>query len=321
MPAAPPSQSRTTTSATPVRSTAAGTGAHVVDRALAVHTLLAAGRTPANVQRRLGKSKGYVSVLGYLGAALAGLEPDDRARLRSPAVTPRVVWALVTQARTEERVALKQALGDGLYDSAREDARRQVRARATIALRSALRAHTQAAAAGLAAPPKARGGRRPRATGVISGAFAWNPAAWAADPVAYARAHLAALAAAHRTVTDAAASAVRHGGAEQVLASYTAAAGEAGLRRLVARADAAQWRALADQVRRTNAPAEAEALHILAVVSSSLREANAACRSGVAAGAVMVSPRRDRTGNVRHPGQTAGPVSTELSEVDDDLAE
>ena len=45
---------------------------HVIDRALAVHALLAAGHGSAEVQRRLRVSKGYVSVLGYLGAALLG---------------------------------------------------------------------------------------------------------------------------------------------------------------------------------------------------------------------------------------------------------
>jgi hypothetical protein len=175
-----------------------------------VHALLAAGRTPAEVQRRIGKSKGYVSVLGYLGQALAGLEPEDLAGLRSPFITPRVVWPLVTRARTDERTALTKALGAATTDAAREETRRRTHERATVQLRAALRAHVQAAAAGLAAPPRARGGRGPR-TGRHgpSPALAWDPAAWAADPVAFARAHLAALIASHHLVMDAATRAAR----------------------------------------------------------------------------------------------------------------
>jgi hypothetical protein len=41
-------------------------------RALAVRRLLAATRSNTEVQRRLRVSKSTVSVLGYLGAALAG---------------------------------------------------------------------------------------------------------------------------------------------------------------------------------------------------------------------------------------------------------
>lgn len=138
--------------------------AHVVDRALAVHALLAAGRSPADVQRRLGKSKGYVSVLGYLGQALAGVEPEDLAGLRTPAVTPRAVWPLVTRARTDERAALQAALAGAVTGADRDLARRRARARATVQLRAALRAHAQAVTAGLLAPPRPRGGRRPRHT-------------------------------------------------------------------------------------------------------------------------------------------------------------
>ena len=75
---------------------------HVVDRALAVHRLLADGRSSADVQRRLRVSKSTVSVLGYRGAALAGMEPESVAEFRAPAVTvvynsgfaggPHVAW-------------------------------------------------------------------------------------------------------------------------------------------------------------------------------------------------------------------------------------
>lgn len=98
-------------------------GAHVIDRARAVHALLAAGQTPAAVQRRLSKSKGYVSVLGYLGAAVAGMEPDSVAALRTAAATARVVWPLVTRARTDERATVAKAVDSGTADSAREEIR------------------------------------------------------------------------------------------------------------------------------------------------------------------------------------------------------
>ena len=86
---------------TPARRSAltAVTGSHVIDRALAVHALLAAGQTPTAVRRRLSKSKGYVSVLGYLGAAVTGMEPDSVAALRTPAVTARVIWPLIGRYR------------------------------------------------------------------------------------------------------------------------------------------------------------------------------------------------------------------------------
>lgn len=157
MPSRPVTRSSARTSVAPpqskVRPLAVPPGGHVVDRALAVHALLAAGQTPKDVERRLGKSKGYVSVLGYLGRALAGCEPEDHARLRTPALTPRAVWPLVTRARTSERAALKEAFGAATTDAARTDARRRSQAHATVQLRAALRAHVQAAAAGLAAPP------------------------------------------------------------------------------------------------------------------------------------------------------------------------
>ena len=91
------------------------------------------------MQHRLGKSKGYVSVLGYLGQALAGLAPEDLAPYRAAGLTPRVVWPLATRARTEERTALKQAFGDAVTEAARDAARRRARDRATVQLRAALR--------------------------------------------------------------------------------------------------------------------------------------------------------------------------------------
>lgn len=263
-----PTRSHTVTSATAARRTSAGAAAHrsghVVDRALAVHALLASGKSAADVQHRLGKSKGYVSVLGYLGQALAGLAPEDLAPYRAAGLTPRVVWPLATRARTEERTALKQAFGDAVTEAARDAARRRARDRATVQLRAALREHAQAAAAGLAAPPNARGGRRPRPSSSPLGVLAWDPAAWAADPVAYARAHLAALAAAHRAVVDHATRAVRQAGAEQALAAHVAVAGEASLRQLAARTDPARWRALALEAHAARTPAEVQALALLA---------------------------------------------------------
>ncbi len=113
----------------PLRRTAPRPRPHVVDRALAVHRLRAAGHPSADVGRRLRVSKSTVSVLGYLGAALAGMEPGSVAELRAPAVTARAVWALSTRARTAERAARGEA-GAGEDPAAREAARR----RAVVAL-------------------------------------------------------------------------------------------------------------------------------------------------------------------------------------------
>jgi hypothetical protein len=248
--------------------------AHVIDRALAVHALLAAGKTPHEVQRRLGRSKGYVSVLGYLGQSLVGLEPDDLARLRHPALTPRVVWPLVTRTRTDERAVQREALGTATTDAARENARRRARDRATVQLRAALRAQVQTSAAGVAAPPKVRGGRRARAAAPNALAtLAWDPAAWAADPVAYARAHLAALVVANQAVIDGAVRLLRRSAAERALDAHAAAAGEAGLRRLVVGAYTARWRALADAARVAPTPAESAALAALRRAQRQLRDA------------------------------------------------
>ena len=263
-------RSRTTTSEdaaarpTPVRP-------HVVDRALAVYRLLAEVRSSVEVQRRLRVSKSTVSVLGYLGAALAGMESESVAELRTPAVTTRDVWRLATDARTAERAAQKRASSG--------DERDQARRRAIVALRASLRDHASAArvfgASVGAASGRARGGgraadRRVAGRSAAARAVGWSYDAWASDPVAFAEAHLAALAAAHGHVADRAARAVALAGAEAALAGQVAGAGEGSLLRL----GAARWRALAAAARSARTPAEDRALAVLAVLTRKLREAH-----------------------------------------------
>jgi hypothetical protein len=60
---------------------------HLRDYALAVHALLAAGRTPADVQPRMPGSKGYASVLGCLGQAGAPLGTASSCRKNRSAAT------------------------------------------------------------------------------------------------------------------------------------------------------------------------------------------------------------------------------------------
>jgi hypothetical protein len=239
---------------------------HVVDRALAVHRLRAEGHTNPEVQRRLGVSKSSVSVLGYLGAALAGMEPDSVAELRTPAVTARAVWALATRARSAERATRRDARA-GDDGAAREADRR----RAVVALRAALRDHlvqarlTERGGAGR----RHTAGRRATDRSAAARAIGWTHAAWADDPVAFTDAHLAALAAAHAHVAERAARAVALAGAEHALAGQVAAAGAGSLSRL----GGARWRALAAAARGARTPAEDRALAALAVVTRALREA------------------------------------------------
>ena len=102
-------------------------------------------------------------------------------------------------------------------------------------------------------------------------ALAWDPAAWAADPVAYARSHLDALAAAHRAVTDEATRAMQLAAAERVLdANVTHVLDSAGIHR-IGRVPPAQWRALAAALPGHRRPAEVEALAFLAHATRALR--------------------------------------------------
>lgn len=217
-----------------------------------------------------------MGVRGYLGRALAGIEPEDLARCRVPAVAPRVVWPLVTRAHTEERVALRKVLGTVTTDTERSEAHRRTRDRATVRLRAALRVHMQAASAGLTVPPRARGGRQPRLTAELPSALAWDPVAWAADPVGIARAHLAALAAAHQTFVAAAAQAVGTATAERVVDAHLGTRATAlvgGSLRQLARVPPERWRALASELPRRRTRAERDALALLRSVTPALARA------------------------------------------------
>ncbi|GJG89351.1 hypothetical protein tb265_45320 [Gemmatimonadetes bacterium T265] len=251
MPRRPPTRSPAETSAaladrpTPARP-------HVVDRALAVHRLRAAGQSSAEVQRRLQVSKSTVSVLGYLGAARARMEPASVAELRTPAVTARDVWRLATAAQKAERDARGALTGDAERDQARR--------RAVVGLRAAFRdhlAHARLTSAVARRRVRQAAGRRV-ADRQVAGrsaatrAVGWSHAAWADDPTAFAEAHLAARA------------------AEHALAGQVAAAGEGSLQRL----GGTRWRALAAAARGARTPTGTQTFAARAVVTRKLREAH-----------------------------------------------
>jgi hypothetical protein len=150
-----------------------GRRAHVVDRAAVYVALADLGLTAAQIARRRRKSKGHVSILLRLGRALRDLPEDERAALRHPRITWRLVQGLV---RTDVdpaslRRQLRAALGG--FSTHNVDRRRGRR--------------SGAAAAPAAAP------------GV---AWGWDAAWFARDPVGYAAAHLAHLTHLHRVVEE-----------------------------------------------------------------------------------------------------------------------
>jgi hypothetical protein len=160
-----------------------GRRAHVLDRAAEYVRLADAGLTVTAIARRRRKSKGHVSILLRLGRALAGVPDDERAALRSPRVTWRLVQGLV-RADTDPaslRRQLRAAVGG--FSSHTVDRRRAT-------------ARGLATAAPPPAPPP----------GV---AWGWDAAWFARDPAGYAEAHRAHLAHLHRVVAERAVAAVR----------------------------------------------------------------------------------------------------------------
>jgi hypothetical protein len=163
-----------------------GRRAHVLDRAAIYVALADQGLTAAQIARRRRKSKAHVSILLRLGRALRDLPDDERAALRHPRVTWRLVQGLV-RADVDPaslRRQLRAALGG--FSTHNVDRRRR-------------RPGGAAAAAQVAA-------------GV---AWGWDEAWFARDPVGYAEAHLAHLRHLHRIVEERArrAAAVRLGAA------------------------------------------------------------------------------------------------------------
>lgn len=149
---------------------------HVIDRALAYRRYADAGMAAVAIARRVRKSKGHVSILLRLGAALEGMEPGEVAALRTPAVTWRLVQRLVR--------------GDSRVQTAGE------RTAAVLALRRALRDAIAGFSSQTVDRRKQRKGRTPGAPALER----FDPGAFAADPTAYVAGHLDALVAAHEAM-------------------------------------------------------------------------------------------------------------------------
>jgi hypothetical protein len=210
-----------------------GRRAHVLDRAAEYVRLADHGLTVSAIARRRRKSKGHVSILLRLGRALADLPADERAALRHPRVTWRLVQGLVRADvdAASLRRQLRAALGG--FSTHNVDRRRQAR-----------RAR-DAAPTGAAAAP-----------GV---AWGWDAAWFGQDPTGYAAAHLAHLVHLHEAVTARAEQAVR----ARALADLDAGQSLRGLQRRLAQ--------LANAAGAEPGPgAERDALHALATVGRAL---------------------------------------------------
>ena len=133
---------------------------HVVDRAADYVDLAARGMSVAQIARRRRRSKSYVSIVLRLGQALAGMEPGERAAMRSPFITWTLAQRLVRRDTDAAslRAQLRYALGG--FSTHNVDGRKQRRGR-----------------------PAAQ----PRTVGV---AWGWDADWFARDPVGYAAAHL-----------------------------------------------------------------------------------------------------------------------------------
>jgi hypothetical protein len=137
---------------------------HVVDRAADYAELAARGMSVAQIARRRRRSKSYVSIVLRLGQALAGMEPGERAAMRSPFIT----WTLAQRVVRRDtdavslRAQLRYALGG--FSTHNIDGRKQRRGRTAAA---------------------------PRTVGV---AWGWDADWFARDPGGYAAAHLEHLA-------------------------------------------------------------------------------------------------------------------------------
>lgn len=193
-----------------------GRRTHVVDRATEYARLADLGFTAAQIARRRRKSKGHVSILLRLGRALADLPDEERAALRHPRITWRLVQRLV---RTDVdpgslRRQLRAALGG--FSTHNLDGRRQ------------------RAAAPRTAPRTAEPRSAPAPFGIATTsavAWGWDAAWFAQDPAGYAAAHLAHLTHLHQVVAERATHAVRARSASDLAAQVDAGQSLQGLQR------------------------------------------------------------------------------------------
>ncbi|GJG89686.1 hypothetical protein tb265_48670 [Gemmatimonadetes bacterium T265] len=162
-----------------------GRRAHVLDRAAEYVRLADRGLTVAQIARRRRKSAGHVSILLRLGRALADVPADERAALRHPRVTWRLVQRLVRIDVDPGSLRRQLRAAVGGFSTHTVDRRR--RRTAPVAVASSTDPAT--AAAGVA--------------------WGWDAAWFARDPAGYAAAHLAYLTHLHRVVAARATQAVR----------------------------------------------------------------------------------------------------------------
>ena len=221
-----------------------GRRAHVLDRAAEYLRLADQGLTAAQIARRRRKSPAHVSILLRLGRALAALPDDERAALRHPRVTWRLVQRLV---RTDVdpgslRRQLRAAVGG--FSTHTVDRRRR-----------------RPAPDATASPTNPA----PSAAGV---AWGWDAAWFARDPQGYAAAHLAYLTHLHHVVAARATQAVRARQAAALAGEYRRRAeppGAAAEPRPPPRAARARGRRGAGPT-----PAEQDALATFAAVGAAL---------------------------------------------------
>lgn len=156
---------------------------HLVDRAADYAALRAQGVAPAAIARRRRRSRGYVSIVLRLGEALRGLPEAELAALRHPRITYKLAQRVVREgvSAAEVRRQLRYALGG--FSTHNVDGRRR-RGRA--------------------------GGEGPAPSRPAAPPWGWDAVAFAADPLAYASAHVAALARLHAAVEAAAGRTLAH---------------------------------------------------------------------------------------------------------------
>ena len=168
-----------------------GRRTHVVDRAADYVSLANQGLTVARIARRRRKSTAYVSILLRLGRALEGMEPGERAALRSP----RITWSLAQRIVREGtdvvslRAQLRHALGG--FSTHNVDRR------------------------------KHRAGRTRTVPPVVGVAWGWDQTWFDRDPIGYAAAHLEHLSSVHRAVHDRAGRAAASRTARQLTAGQS----------------------------------------------------------------------------------------------------
>ena len=219
-----------------------GRRTHIVDRALDYGALADQGHTAARIARKRRKSQGDVSIALRLGRAIVGLEPAEIAALRSP----RITWKLAQRIVREDadvvgiRHQLRTALGG--FSSHNLDGR------------------------------KHRKGRRAEGTGrVVHGAgeraigvaWGWDAAWFARDPLGFAEAHLRYLSGVQRSVQQRATRSAAARDAERVPVGQ-------GIRSLQRTLAASQLKSTASVI----APAERQALAVLAILERKLAEAS-----------------------------------------------